>query len=364
MYGPFSRIHTLISSEKNRRIVNAGNKSEMNAFVAESKANSQMVIRLHVPQIKCLLSDQRFLNDIYNCFLNDLIMWLPTRLPPIESSLLVWDAEAGSYVAPNLATLIESGNLEFFEFLAAINPSVNMAGILGFGSPLDPNNDNDDDEDNLSDGEGRMFHMCKSAILKSPSAASDLSAGGGGGSGGSGVIGGGDESLGGRNSSTTGGGGSGGGNDYCESDDDRSKRKYMDRASSSGSNNQMLSGGASKKASTTAASNNLCLVLSIEKAHLKAFVCPNMSVAPTQPQTPLNSASKYGEFDVRTTNLNLCVASSEVVKNEITRTRYQNLCQFIILLFAYHFEEVTSDFFYFKILVFIYEKNLFLLRKN
>lgn len=48
-YGPFSKIHTLISSEKNRRIVNAGNKTEMNTFIAESKANSQMVIKLFCP---------------------------------------------------------------------------------------------------------------------------------------------------------------------------------------------------------------------------------------------------------------------------------------------------------------------------
>lgn len=175
-YGPFSRIHSLISSEKNRRIVNAGNKTEMNTFVQESKAKARMTIRIHIPQIKCLISDQRFLNDIYNCFLNDLIMWLPSKLPPIESSLLVYDQLSGKYVAPNLATLIESGNLELFEFLASINPSINMAGILGFGAGMGADDELSDDADGGDDGEGRMFHMCKSAILKSPSTSSDLNA--------------------------------------------------------------------------------------------------------------------------------------------------------------------------------------------
>lgn len=169
-YGPFSRIHSLISSEKNRRIVNAGNKAEMTTFIQESKVNSQMTIKINVPQLKCLIGDQKFLNDIYNCFLNDLIMWLPSKLPPIESSLFIYDPALGGFVAPNLANLVET-NLRLLEYLAAANPSINMPGIFGLGDGDLPNDGDGDD-----DGEGRMFHMCKSAILKSPSASSEVNA--------------------------------------------------------------------------------------------------------------------------------------------------------------------------------------------
>lgn len=99
--GPFSRIHSLISSEKNRRIVNAGNKQEMQAFIQQSKQNSQSVIQLNLPNLKLLVADQKFLNDIYNCFLNDLIMWLPSPVPPIESALnLFYDVQNN----PNIFT--------------------------------------------------------------------------------------------------------------------------------------------------------------------------------------------------------------------------------------------------------------------
>ena len=110
-YGPFSRIHSLISSEKNRRIVNAGNKSEMSTFIQQSRVNSQTVIKIQLPQLKLLIADQKFLNDIYNCFLNDLIMWVPSQLPPIESSLNLYDpsaAAAGFMVPPSLNYLIDS----------------------------------------------------------------------------------------------------------------------------------------------------------------------------------------------------------------------------------------------------------------
>ena len=97
-----------------------------------------------------------------------------------------------------------------------------------------------------------MFHMCKSAILKSPSAANagqetEINSYYGMSSG--------------ANAAT-------GANDYCESDDDRSKRKYMDKyEKQQPSRNNTVS---SRK--NNANSNNLCLLLSIEKAHLKAFV--------------------------------------------------------------------------------------------
>jgi hypothetical protein len=74
--------------------VNAGNKQEMQAFIQQSKKNSQTVVQLSLPNLKLLVADQKFLNDIYNCFLNDLIMWLPSPVPPIESALnLFYDAQ-------------------------------------------------------------------------------------------------------------------------------------------------------------------------------------------------------------------------------------------------------------------------------
>ena len=139
-YGPFSRIHSLISSEKNRRIVNAGNKSEMNTFIHQSRLNSQTVIKIQLPQLRLLIADQKFLNDIYNCFLNDLIMWVPSKLPPIESSLILYDpsaAAAGFMVPPSLNYLIGS-NFDA-EYLINMNQ-----------------NKNDDSETDEKDNEGKL----------------------------------------------------------------------------------------------------------------------------------------------------------------------------------------------------------------
>ena len=105
-YGPFSRPHSMISSEKNRRIVNAGSKSEMNSFMQNSKINSQMTIKLLVPDLKFLIADQHFINDLYNCFLNDLLMYVPMQLPPIESGLYVFNSEEKNFTSPSLTCLI------------------------------------------------------------------------------------------------------------------------------------------------------------------------------------------------------------------------------------------------------------------
>ncbi|CAF0911247.1 unnamed protein product [Brachionus calyciflorus] len=115
----------MISSEKNRRIVNAGSKSEMNSFMQNSKINSQMTIKLLVPDLKFLIADQHFINDLYNCFLNDLLMYVPMQLPPIESE----------------------ANLDTEYFLA--NSHINLH------APFDTDLEDD-----------KNFHMCRSAILK------------------------------------------------------------------------------------------------------------------------------------------------------------------------------------------------------
>nr|AWV66695.1 autophagy-related protein 2 [Brachionus koreanus] len=148
-YGPFSSTYTVISSEKNRRIVNAGTKSEMNAFMHHSQQNSHITINMHIPDLKFLISDQYFLNDIYNCFLNDLLMYVPSVLPPLESSMYEFDAVNQCFIAPSLAKLIEADMDSHFFMSNAIN--------------LQANFDSDIDMDE------RNFHMCKSAILKSNS---------------------------------------------------------------------------------------------------------------------------------------------------------------------------------------------------
>nr|AWV66721.1 autophagy-related protein 2 [Brachionus calyciflorus] len=145
-YGPFSRTHSMISSEKNRRIVNAGSKSEMNSFMQNSKANSEMTIKLLVPDLKFLIADQHFLNDLYNCFLNDLLMYVPMQLPPIESGLYVFNSEEKNFTSPSLTCLIEA-NLDTEYFLA--NSHINLH------APFDTDLEDD-----------KNFHMCKSAILK------------------------------------------------------------------------------------------------------------------------------------------------------------------------------------------------------
>ncbi len=97
-YSPFSRIHSLISSEKNRRIVNAGNKTEMQSFIQQSRSRSQTTIKFTLPQLKFLIADQKFLNDIYNCILNDLIMWVPSPVAPIETAMLNNNAGNNSFL--------------------------------------------------------------------------------------------------------------------------------------------------------------------------------------------------------------------------------------------------------------------------
>jgi hypothetical protein len=75
--GPFSNVNSRVSSEKNHRIINAAAKHEMNKYISETKHNSEIIIDLHIPEIKLLISDFEFLNDLYNCLVNDMLMWEP-----------------------------------------------------------------------------------------------------------------------------------------------------------------------------------------------------------------------------------------------------------------------------------------------
>ena len=232
-HGPFSRIHSLISSEKNRRIVNAGNRSEMLTFISQSKQNSQTTLTLKLPVLKVLIADQKFLNDLYNCFLNDLLMWMPSPVPPLESAFVLGEAT-------NKISYLIDYNLDH----ELIRTRVNLSGS----------------EEN-KDSDGRQFHMCRSAILKAPSD-SETNA-----------------------------------SDNCESDDDSSKRKYQKRTSSKSKTTKVTKKSKKK--------NSISVVLSVDTAQLKANV--------TQ------TGNKYGEFDIKTDNFQMCIAISESLKYEETK---------------------------------------------
>lgn len=206
---------------------------EMQAFMKQTKQNSQTVIQLSIPNLKLLVADQKFLNDIYNCFLNDLIMWLPSPVPPIESALnLFYDAQNnptifttgpnGSSVtspiqaAPNLNYLIDY-NFDT-DFIAT---RMNLAN-----NPLMSGSE----EEDVVDMEEKKFHMCRSAILKpSKSESSEES-------------------------------------DYCESDSDVTKFKAKKKTRRLSRNDDLA------KAKAKEFKNYMSVIVDVEKAHLKAFV--------------------------------------------------------------------------------------------
>lgn len=86
-YSPFSSANSHISGKDNHRIINPANKYEMNKFIAHTKINSEVLINLKIPKINILLCDYDFLNDLYNCFLNDLLMWEPLA-PKVLNNLI------------------------------------------------------------------------------------------------------------------------------------------------------------------------------------------------------------------------------------------------------------------------------------
>jgi hypothetical protein len=49
----------------------------MNKYINDTKHNSETIIDLYVPVIRLLISDSVFLNDLYNCLINDILMWEP-----------------------------------------------------------------------------------------------------------------------------------------------------------------------------------------------------------------------------------------------------------------------------------------------
>ena len=86
-FSPFSSANSHISGKDNHRIINPANKYEMNRFIKHTKLNSEILINLKLPKINLLICNFDFLNDLYNCFLNDLLMWEPLA-PKVLSNLI------------------------------------------------------------------------------------------------------------------------------------------------------------------------------------------------------------------------------------------------------------------------------------
>lgn len=79
--GPFSSVFSKISGKQNHQIKNPADRDEMNDFMLNAQDLSELVINLNIPNLKFLISDCEFLNDIYNRLVNDILMWEPTPLP-------------------------------------------------------------------------------------------------------------------------------------------------------------------------------------------------------------------------------------------------------------------------------------------
>ena len=111
--------------------------------------------------------------------------------------------------------------------------------------------------------------------------------------------------------------------DNCESDDDKSKRKYQQKLNSK--NQKQTKNSKDKKKPHK---NTLCIIINIETTHLKAFVLNNLTseTTSTASTSPLTAAAeggtnplKYGEFDIKANNFNLCIAISENLKNDANK---------------------------------------------
>lgn len=89
--------------------------------------------------------------------------------------------------------------------------------------------------------------------------------------------------------------------------------KY-ERQKTSLKSHQQSRGSLNKKPTNA---NSLCVILNIENAHLKAFVCPNQGPPGGKPSAMSN---KYGEFDVKANNFNICVANSESTRTDLNRS--------------------------------------------
>lgn len=233
--------------------MNAANKQEMHTFIQQSLRESQMIVKINLPVLKCLISDQKFLNDIYNCFLNDLIMWEPSRLPPIES-----------LAAINGASLFSTNP-------ASLSPPSHIMTESNILQEADLNTD-------------KKFYMCRSAIYKSPNN-QELNVNSQGGSMATDI---------GTDTDT----------DH-KSDDDKLKRKLRDKKSNL-FGKYGAGGTVGKTKIRQKIQNKLCLVINIDNTHLKSFV-----LVDGQNQANI----KYGEFDIKANNFRICIVSAESFKS-------------------------------------------------
>lgn len=262
----------------------------MQAFIQQSKKNSQTVIQLSLPCLKLLVADQKFLNDIYNCFLNDLIMWLPSPVPPIESALNLF------YDAQNNPTIFASSGPSGSTVTSPIQVAPNLNYLIDYNFDMDfiatrmnlaNNNFISSDDELLGDRDDKQFHMCRSAIIPNK----------------------GDQSN--SNSSDSEGESSG------QKSENRSRKAWQRRHKQT--QNRFSHKMNQLKSKINEFKNTLSVVVDVEKAHLKAFVL-NRTEFPLA--TPVDSADskdnglKYGEFDIKADNFHMCIAISETIKND------------------------------------------------
>ena len=280
-YGPFSRIHSLISSEKNRRIVNAGNKAEMAQFERDSTQHAAVRVRLRLPALKCLIADQRFLNDIYNCVLNDLLMWQPCVAPPIQSPstsssmvgqshLSAAAAAAGAAVVVNCWPLQQQQQHQQRDDSDVLMPSSGSAESVA-GST---------DE--------KMFHMCRSSTAAAPPPLHSA------------TVREEDEKSDNDDKHSS----SSDDNDDDDDDDDNEGSE-----SEEATRFRLRSARHKQPKKKKTLSLKMCLAIHIDTAHLKAFVLNEPPAAAAAAAE--NALLKYGEFDIKTSNFQICVATND-----------------------------------------------------
>ncbi|XP_071962999.1 autophagy-related protein 2 homolog A-like isoform X2 [Antedon mediterranea] len=79
---PFSSRNVMY---ENDQMVIPGDDDEMREFIETSNQDSQLLIEINLPVINLLIPTNEFLNNVYNRFCTDLLLWQPTAPTPTET---------------------------------------------------------------------------------------------------------------------------------------------------------------------------------------------------------------------------------------------------------------------------------------